>query len=444
MLENLNRVRWRWASHAYGSARDVPKMLRGLASEDESVRIDAMDQLHATIFHQGNRYDSTALAVPFLFELALDPATRDRRDLVLLLVALAFGDESNFLPCSVTRDELPQHWNDWERSVYDAVAERIASLAPLLREADESLRVAAAYALAWFPRAGANAIGDVRRAYDASTDEEARATLLIALAMLSRDDPNKNDLVSLLNRVHAGDGSANVRASAAAGLTLLGAVDDDVVKTISAALIDGSTRRTEMLWNDGDFVGYLASVLPFAAAGREEEVATTLIDGLSHAQPYTKYAITRALLAVVVPSNDYRALSALQLRALRAIDEHGEWDRSGGVLVNFPLTSDRYRLPSERDDFHAFVQAADASARGETVEWKPRERPAAPKRVEQHSTLSLVLSSIFLLLGLLFIAIDRHFLPGFPREWKLPLALAMVVVSASMFFVGRRKSPRVP
>src|ERR1043166_4531491 len=105
MLENLERVKWRKARHAYGSARDVPAMLRELASEDEDVRGNALEELEAALCHGGHRSEAAALAVPFLFELVLDPGTPDRQDLISFLVELAFGYESEFLPFSTTAAE---------------------------------------------------------------------------------------------------------------------------------------------------------------------------------------------------------------------------------------------------------------------------------------------------------------------------------------------------
>jgi hypothetical protein len=447
MLENLDRVDWKKARHAYGSAANVPALLRGLASEDASVRGDALDRLQGNIFHQGRRFEAAALAVPFLFELVLDPATPDREDLVFFLVSLALGDESKFLPFSATPAELPQRWTAEERAAYDAVAERVASLVPLLREA-EPLRLAAAYALGWFPHSAAGmtagTAGDVRRAYEASTDETMRVTMLIALAMVSLHGPDKDEVVSFFRRVHGSDGSTTIRASAAAGLVLLGAIDgdDDVVQTISTAIINGSTGDTNFPWNDGDFTGYLTLVLPFAAIGREAAVTATLIDGLAHAQARAKLPITCALLNVVVPSTDYRALSDLQRRALKAIDEHGQWYSNGGTFVNFALKVQGSDLPSDRDDFRSFVQAAEASARGEAVDWKPRERPPAPRRVDPEVAAQfVVLFGVPLLLWLLLGVLDRFILPSTPRGWGLLLFLVLGL-GVSTFILRRLSSAR--
>src|SRR5689334_3179060 len=116
MRGKLDWIHWRRARHAYGSAADVPAWLRGVASSDESVRYDALDRIR-----QWSGFKAAALAVPFLFELVLDPATPDREDLVFFLVSLAFGSEG-FLSFSPTAAEEPLRWEPEERATYDAVA----------------------------------------------------------------------------------------------------------------------------------------------------------------------------------------------------------------------------------------------------------------------------------------------------------------------------------
>jgi hypothetical protein len=223
-----------------------------------------------------------------------------------------------------------------------------------------------------------------------------------------------------------------------------GDMGDDVVQTISTAVIDGSAGNANFPWNDGDLAGYLALVLPFAAIGREATVAETLIDGLAHAQARSKMAITCALLSVVVPSTDYRALSDLQRRALKAIDEHGQWQRKGGTLVNFGLRTRGHGLPSDRDDFRSFVQAAEASARGEATDWNPRARPPAPKRADPLvAGYFVVLFGVPLLIWLLLGVLDHFLLPSTPRGWGLLLFLVLGL-GVSTFFLRRLSSARRP
>ncbi|HVX61640.1 MAG TPA: hypothetical protein VHC19_13590 [Pirellulales bacterium] len=77
MLEGLDVIDWSSLSHAHGPATDVPRLLRSLLSNDTDVRLEACDELHERIWHQGTVYSASAAVVPFLFELLNRPVNRD-------------------------------------------------------------------------------------------------------------------------------------------------------------------------------------------------------------------------------------------------------------------------------------------------------------------------------------------------------------------------------
>ncbi|MBW6435856.1 hypothetical protein KZ829_19125 [Actinoplanes hulinensis] len=91
-VERLDAVSWGRLHHAYGIADDVPGMLRTLRDPDPETRGDALGGLHATVLHQGTRFQASQAVVPFLVALIDDPATPDRGDLLRLLTGIAIGD----------------------------------------------------------------------------------------------------------------------------------------------------------------------------------------------------------------------------------------------------------------------------------------------------------------------------------------------------------------
>ncbi|MER7187962.1 HEAT repeat domain-containing protein, partial [Streptomyces hyaluromycini] len=92
MFTGIDEVDWASLRHAYGSAKDVPGLLRGLASADAAEREVALDGMYGSVHHQGNVYDSTLACVPFLFALASRTEVQDRGAIVELLVSI--GAES--------------------------------------------------------------------------------------------------------------------------------------------------------------------------------------------------------------------------------------------------------------------------------------------------------------------------------------------------------------
>lgn len=153
--------------------------------------------------------------------------------------------------------------------------------------------------------------------------------------------------------------------------------------------------------------------------------------------------ITRALLGVVAPSGGYRALSDLQRRALKAIETHGQWDRNGDAIVNFSLGGNAYGLPSELEDFLSFVQAAEAAARGETVDWKPWGRPKVRERVDPEVAAQFViLFAVPLVLWLVIGVLDQFLLPKSPYGWGW-LSFLTLGLGVSIYFLRRLSSPRM-
>lgn len=95
-LPGLDDVDWASMGHAYGSAADVPDMLRRMVSDDPGERGKAFSEFYGAVHHQGDVYDCTVEAVPFLIHALRDPATPDRDDLMALLASLG-GVEINDL-----------------------------------------------------------------------------------------------------------------------------------------------------------------------------------------------------------------------------------------------------------------------------------------------------------------------------------------------------------
>jgi hypothetical protein len=82
MWDNLLRVDWGRLNHAYGRARDVPNILANMVSPDEKAQAAGWSAFWGSVNHQGDFYDSTVAAIPFLVEAADDPRVPDRASLL--------------------------------------------------------------------------------------------------------------------------------------------------------------------------------------------------------------------------------------------------------------------------------------------------------------------------------------------------------------------------
>jgi hypothetical protein len=66
-FQGLDQINWSHLEHAYGSARDVPDLLRALTSGDSEI--DVFERLFTALYHQGSVYSATPKVIPFLLQL---------------------------------------------------------------------------------------------------------------------------------------------------------------------------------------------------------------------------------------------------------------------------------------------------------------------------------------------------------------------------------------
>ncbi|MFG2478577.1 hypothetical protein [Streptomyces fagopyri] len=175
----LDDVRWLTLTHAYGSAEDVPELIRALYQSDEDAADEAIYELYGNIHHQGTIYRASAPAVPFLAHAVLHaPGKRD--DLLMLLATLADHDPEDI--------EAP-HWPDSPVAAVCAELCRVLpELLPCLGDAERvvrraALRVVAAVAELLPAELRASVVGEVEALY---ADDPVPAVRADATVVLSR------------------------------------------------------------------------------------------------------------------------------------------------------------------------------------------------------------------------------------------------------------------
>jgi hypothetical protein len=88
MFSGLDDVDWASLHHAYGTAEEVPGLLRAMTSSDAEVRERALSRFYGAVHHQGDVTSCTTATVPFLLELASAPDLPDRAAIIRLLVSI--------------------------------------------------------------------------------------------------------------------------------------------------------------------------------------------------------------------------------------------------------------------------------------------------------------------------------------------------------------------
>ncbi|MFI5795772.1 HEAT repeat domain-containing protein [Streptomyces sp. NPDC051677] len=179
MFTGIDEVEWTSLRHAYGSARDVPGVLRGLASAEPVERAAALDRMYDAVHHEGNVYDSTLACVPFLLALAADERVRERGGLVELLVSIGecAGAEGGAASAGMAvRAE----------AAVRAGAEVFVRLAG---DPDAGVRRAAAAAVVRFPEEPAGVLALLRERLTVERDDRIVIALVESLGHFARRRP---------------------------------------------------------------------------------------------------------------------------------------------------------------------------------------------------------------------------------------------------------------
>ena len=105
----LDSPRWASLHHAYGSAADIPELLRSLTRSDA-----AYDELWSALCHQGTIYTASYAALPYLIDaLDRDP---ERAQWTVMLLAAA-------IEIARAREDSPPIPDDLEQAYFDALKE---------------------------------------------------------------------------------------------------------------------------------------------------------------------------------------------------------------------------------------------------------------------------------------------------------------------------------
>ena len=384
MLDGIDKVNWSQLTHAYGSAEDVPELIRALADPDKEVRESALWNLYGNIFHQGTRYSATPHAVPFLYELLADARTPDRQEIVGLLVNLALGYEDAYLPDGLRvesfRDELQRF--DAELSAeqraeceefgfgplvdlrcHDAVDQGVGALLPLLEGEDRRLGRAVVHALAWFPGHAERSVPAIQRFLAGASEDLDVASALLALGLLARSCGAAVDRRSLRGFLQVDSFLVRVAAAIALATETL---DDEVTEVLVGAIqcteeLDGQGEGIR--FNEGNLAGYESLVLASGGGAARQRIVAALCEALASVNAYQSLDVTRSLLHLVVgrrqqPISDTPAtsLEPLERTALQAIADHGGWKMDDAVFVNYCELVRAHGLPDSQEALKKYLE----------------------------------------------------------------------------------------
>jgi hypothetical protein len=260
-MPSLDGISFDKLSHAYGKAKDVPALLRDLASSQAKKRAQAIFQLGASICHQGTFYSATPATIPYLVDLLTQPKLKDKHAVLRLLADIAtLDDHGRFLLTGLEAKRLPALPRIWTRSL-DAVRAGTATYQALLTSRESRVRAQAAFLLAWLDVHAKASAPLVRRALEHEKDPNTRAAMHLSLAYLARYAKTRGDAAS--HTASLSNANAVVCTAAALALAHLerGKVSSEVVRVLGEGAAKKKLAKTELPWLGGDLSLFATRVL---------------------------------------------------------------------------------------------------------------------------------------------------------------------------------------
>lgn len=198
-LDQLDEIAWNELGHAYGTAEDVPELLRKLEKEPSGLEHEesALWHLYGNIWHQGTVYEATSYVVPFLLTLAADPNVPKRAGIVGLLGAIANGnsyldvheefmDDIGMVVDAEEHKEQKAKELEWVANAKSAVAEGLDLFLELSREEDPDVSFCATEVLSRLGEFGEAPKNRILEMLNDVSVPEQEACLLMMLSRMGK------------------------------------------------------------------------------------------------------------------------------------------------------------------------------------------------------------------------------------------------------------------
>jgi hypothetical protein len=304
MLQGLDEVPWADLEHAYGSAADVPNLLRKLLDPDPKTRAATLHTLYGNVFHQGTRYPATPYVVPFLIEMCATPTVPGRGDLLNYWGSLITGYFS-VQERPLWGDGERIHWYDKVQdadkddpyaealhAVYRESLKGYALLGDLLADEDATVRSGAACVLACLPTAADDSAPRLETRLYVEESGWVRAAIAFALGELGASIP--------LRRMVAADPFAAARCMAACELARIQPTED-LIEPLVQFVSEPIEGYEGVPGAGGKSTGDAAFSVSNLPAEIQLKAVPAICDRLDKARSFDTIPLVHALLSAAFP-----------------------------------------------------------------------------------------------------------------------------------------------
>ncbi|WP_203702582.1 hypothetical protein [Asanoa iriomotensis] len=270
MDDHLRAVDWQSLHGPYGSASDVPDLLRALRNPDSAARREAERKLEDHLQHQGLVYEPSIAVAPHLIDLLANRNVPDRLVAYRLLRTIVDGVELYESPRRAvvpTLDDLADQRSEWwlarspewrrhggyrrpvtsacHAAAYEAVHAGVPTYLRVLRDRDPELRLGMADLLGRFPQDWSIMSPVLAQQLLVETDLAVATAMCIAVGRAG--EPSQGSIVDAVRRWR-GNADRVVHRAALIGLVrLLPAPDTALLAELSDCLLDPEQKEWQSL-----------------------------------------------------------------------------------------------------------------------------------------------------------------------------------------------------
>jgi len=380
MLDGLDNIPWETLNHAYGSAEDVPDLLRALTHDGDDIRDMTLYTLYSNLWYQGTVYQATAYAVPFLIELLSASSVTRKYDILIYLAHLASGNSyldahnEQFLSEQVQESDAYKDRLDQELSyvkcTHHAVRDGIDVYLQLLLDDYEELhtRMAVPYLLACFPEHQATIVPYLKQVLPDEPHRLMRASIILALRYLQ----DGQDTTYQLEPYLAPDEDLIVRTCSAMAVAQIDEKNTPprVINLLLEILKNSSSIEEDyeqLTWSEGDIMGDICKALMHVGYAQLEPIIPDMVSVLRRVDFFSALTCVDALLYIVfggiplAPTQTAHDLTHHQRMVLEAVlNSPNTWRISlneGETMLNGNIGTmmQAYNLPSNPDAMRDFL-----------------------------------------------------------------------------------------
>lgn len=190
-FDGLESIDWKSLTHAYGSAADIPKLLKATITDDFDQFGKAYGDLLSAINHQGTIYQATSYTVPFLINLIncqsgyekLPTAPSYKALILYALHSIATGASPWRQRQHSAEDRTI--FDSWIAKAQLAVCEGTPIYLSLLSDPDPEIRLVVSEVLSSYAHEMEGVAEAVRRAILVETIISVKAQMIITLSTLA-------------------------------------------------------------------------------------------------------------------------------------------------------------------------------------------------------------------------------------------------------------------